>query len=277
LETSNKNIKRRSSKFREKLKRNYIDFRNISDQQIEDRLPTKGLYFQTFHSLPKSKEDHFKRILELYLKYFKFITYSQAVDKLSKGEIDGRYICISSDDGYKDFLQAARIFDSYDIKAMVFVNPGIIGESNIEVLTKHCNTKLGLELMKFLNWDDLEYLLSNGHEIGNHGMHHLNLTECDDHVLEVEIASSKELLESRLGRIKHYAWTFGLPNFITPQALKLIYSSGHESAAGVVRGFHCEAIKNIQTSHDYIKRDIFEADYSMKMIKYFLYKALNKS
>lgn len=261
---------------RESLKKKYIDFRNISEEKISESLPSKGLYFQTFHSIEDSERDHFRNILEFYSQYFKFISYSEAVQRLTANEIDARYICISADDGFRNFKVACEIFDEYDIKAIVFVNPGIIGETDREVIRQHCKVRLGKGLVDFLNWNELEDLLSDGHEVGNHGRIHLNLTKCDTAMLNEEIQSSKEILDSRLGKVTHYAWTYGKLNFINPEALNCIYSSGHTSAAGVVRGYHSEAIVDLRKDNNYIKRDVFEPTYSMSMISYFLYQAMSK-
>lgn len=272
----NKHFKNRSLILREKLKRKYIDFKRISEEEIKDQLPSKCIYFQTFHSLQSNKVDHFKKILEFYLRHFEFITYSQAVAKVQQNQIDGRYMCISADDGYKDFVNASQIFDSYGIRGMIFINPIIIGEKDLNVVKIHCKERLGLEPMEFLSWDELEEIAKRGHEIGNHGKRHLNLTELSDEDLVEEIHSSKEILDERFDGVIHYAWTYGRPSFITEKALNLIYSSGHKSAAGVIRGIYTEDKEDQESNEQCIKRDVFEPEYSLNMIKYFLFQAIKK-
>jgi peptidoglycan/xylan/chitin deacetylase (PgdA/CDA1 family) len=53
---------------------------------------------------------------------------------------------------------------------------------------------------RMMSFGELAELASDGHEIGSHSMTHCLMPECDDQALEYEVAESRRLLQTKLGR-----------------------------------------------------------------------------
>ena len=82
---------------------------------------------------------------------------------------------------------------------------------------------LGREL--FMTWDQVRQLAdsSTGLTIGSHGHSHRKLAGLDDDAQYHELASSKQILEARLGRpIKALAYPYGWPGSLYRREPKLL-------------------------------------------------------
>ncbi len=238
-----------------------------SKNLVEKRLPEKSVLFLYFHSFFPDTIDNFRSILSEVQRNYTFISYSDAVSKVSNGTIDQRYACISSDDGFKNFVQASKLFDEMDIKGMVFVNPSIIGETNFQKINKHCTEKLHSPPQEFMDWDDCHLILKNGHEIGNHTFSHVNLVDCSTEELDREIVESKSILEEKLGKIDHFAYPYGERKFINHNAANIVLKAGHKSIASAIRGQHT---KSIDLSKTMILREQIESFYPLEHACYFI-------
>jgi hypothetical protein len=103
------------------------------------------------------------------------------LDSLKKSELlDTR---ITFDDGEQSqYHNALPFLTEYGIKATFFVTPGLIGTAP-----------------KFLGWDALRALQSEGHAVQSHGWSHKFLTFCAEQELFHELRASKQSLEDNLG------------------------------------------------------------------------------
>lgn len=272
LDTYQDYLNHKPKSIRNRLRDFAINLSSPSNQKVEKNLPEKGIWFLTMHSLFSDKRNNFINTLKYINKQFEFISYGQAVTKLLENNIDGRYACLSVDDGFKNFLQIAEICDSFGFKAMVFVNPSMVGETNFDIIKKHCADRLGSPPTAFLDWNDIDKLLKQGHEIGNHGLKHLKLsTIADDHILQEEIFKSKYILDEKIGTVNHYAWAYGQQKFITDKAIELVFNAGHTSLASAVRGMHYKGLH--ESKQPIIKRELIECFYPIEHTKYFLNKS----
>ena len=61
-----------------------------------------------------------------------------------------------------------------------------------------------------LDWDELACLADAGWEIGSHSLTHVCLTHLDDDTLDIELLSSREAIENRLGQMcRSIAYPYG--------------------------------------------------------------------
>lgn len=236
-----------------------------NDEQIKQN----RVVFTCFHSFFTDNESNLRKQLEFLAKHFTFISYSEGVNRVATGNIDGNYMCFSSDDGYKSFYDICKIFDEFGIKALVFANPEVINETNYEVLTKFNQERLMHGPMEFLNWQEIDDLLSRGHEVGNHTFGHVNLGYCNTEELEKEIVTSYDILKKHIGPDLHFAWPFGSNHDISQEALNLIYEVGHISASAVDRHSHYEQL-DVKKEKSYLIREQIEPFYPVQHLKYFL-------
>lgn len=236
-----------------------------------ESLKQKRIVFTCFHSYFTDNEATLRAQLEFMGKHFKFISYSEGVRRLTTGEIDDNYICFSADDGYKNFLDACKVFDDYGIKALVFANPKVIGETNYETLKFYNDDRLSHGPMEFLSWQEVDDLLTRGHEVGNHTYGHRNVGNCSEEELQEQIVKSYEILQKHVGSDIHFAWPYGSPSDISQKALDLIYKTGHISAAAVDRHSHYTRLELVK-ERSYLIREQIEPFYPVNHVRYFLAK-----
>jgi len=198
-----------------------------------------------------------------------FISYSEAVDRILAGKIDRPYIALSFDDGFKTCLRAAEIMKSFQAKACFFLIGSMIGENNYEKTKAFCAQRLHLPPVEFMSWEDVEALVKEGHEVGCHTMTHPDLTKLSFEHLETEIRQSYELLNEKIGNIKHFAWPYGKFSRINRTAVGLVFQAGFESCASTHRGCHVTQTKKFDLC---IRRDHTVATWPIGHILYFLAK-----
>ncbi len=89
----------------------------------------------------------------------------------------------------------------------------------------------------FASWEELKSLDPNVLEIGNHSLSHPNLAQVDSESgLREEVFSSKEILESHLGRpVKHFCYPGGSYD---SRVISFVRDAGHESSATVRYGLN---------------------------------------
>jgi peptidoglycan/xylan/chitin deacetylase (PgdA/CDA1 family) len=91
---------------------------------------------------------------------------------------------VTFDDGEQSqYLHAFPLLAQYEIPAIFFVTPGLIGTG-----------------AKFLGWSRLRELRDAGHSIESHGWSHKFLSFCSHQELAYELKASKQELEDRLGK-----------------------------------------------------------------------------
>ncbi len=259
-----------SSNYRGSLKDIYLN--TIGPSKIRtEKLPKTSLLFIVFHSLFQDQKEHFKKLLLEIQNEYTFISYSEATERLHSGNIDKRYACISADDGFKNFMDASYLFDELGISGMVFINSHLIGETNYDLISKHCAERLLSPPIEFLTWNEIEDLRKRGHEIGNHGWKHKKLTQLSASEIEEEVCVGKEEIEHKIGPISHYAYTYGRAEFINKKAMDIIFKSGHETIGSAIRGQHLNKLDR----GTLIKRELIEPSYPLKHMRYFVEKHRN--
>jgi len=138
-------------------------------------------------------------------------------------EIDRPVVSISFDDFPKSVMEKALpALDKYGWKASFYVAAGL------ENITNH----LGLHF----NRDDLKQLQREGHEIGCHTYHHLNVTELSDRRKIEQIRSNAKAMKS-LGfdeKMRTFAYPFGEASLTCKKQLE----SSFDSMRGIMRGIH---------------------------------------
>lgn len=222
---------------REYFKYSYIWLNSLNSSYQELKPCVQFLYG---HHLFEDEEENFKRIVNDLQRHFVIISYTEAVNRIQQNSIDKNYLCFSFDDGIRNTLRIADYFSEMNISAMFFVNPGIVENAgNRSFTSAHCKEKLHLMDLDFMNWEDLEDLINKGHEIGNHSFSHLNLAEVKvPEIIDKEIIYSKDLLEEKIGRVKHFSWPYGRSIHINDLLIQKIKAAGHSSVASAIRGQH---------------------------------------
>lgn len=217
-------------------------------------LSRNRVQFIYLHHLFPEEEAGFRNLLRALRRHHHLISFSEAVERVKTGTIDKPYLCFSFDDGLRQCRRAGQILSEFGVSGCFFICPSYVGETDPRKLKEICETRFAMPAMELLSWDEVEQMLKDGHEIGSHTMHHPVLSRISAAQAEDEIAQSREVLQRRLGGIKHFAWPEGRFFHFTPAAAQCVYEAGYESCVSAERGCHISApsLPNFCVRRDYI-------------------------
>ncbi len=231
------------------------------------------IQFLYIHHVFKDEEEKFDKLLKVLSKHHEFISQTEAVDRLISGKVDRPYISWSSDDGFKNNMQAAKILDNYGAKACFYINPETIGLKDSSKISGFCKEKLKMPPIKFANWKEVEFLLKNGHEIGSHTMAHDNVGVMSTNQMEEDLWQSKQVLERYCGEIKHFAYPYGGHSHFNKLAFDTVFKVGYNSCATALRGCHITNGSTISKEKLCLRRDQVICAWKLKHILYFILNA----
>ena len=122
------------------------------------------------------------------------ISPTQLATYLTAGQpLPPKPIIISMDDGYKEvFTSAYPILIETELRPVLFIVPQYVGYG------------------AYMDWSQLEELVSAGFIIGSHGYDHSNLRQADEAELQHQVDDSRTVLAERLGvTIDAFCYPFG--------------------------------------------------------------------
>jgi len=201
------------------------------------------LRFPYYHHVFDDERSGFARQLAYMRRFGEFISFDDGVDLLATGQpIDGRYFCLSFDDGFKNCAANALpiLVEHGAIGTAFFVPTRFIGtdiETDRELLLGFFTDES--ILLEFMNWRDCQDLLDAGMVIGSHSHSHANLARQNESTVAEELRRSKIILEERLGRpCRHFGCPFGNPgrDFLVGRDPELARQAGYASFATTARG-----------------------------------------
>jgi peptidoglycan/xylan/chitin deacetylase (PgdA/CDA1 family) len=206
--------------------------------RFERVMTTDAIQFLYLHHIFDDEARLFEAMLKKLGERHVFISYSEAVQRVQKGDIDGSYIALSFDDGFKNCVRAGEIMEELGISGCFFLISSMIGEKRFEVTSEFCERQLNVPPIEFVDWSDVDALMKMGHEIGCHTVTHANLSELSRRGLQEEVGPALETLTRHCGPIPHFSWPYGTFGHFSTEAAKVVFESGFESCASAVRGCH---------------------------------------
>jgi peptidoglycan/xylan/chitin deacetylase (PgdA/CDA1 family) len=159
------------------------------------------------------------------------VSLPEATGALERGS-DERLACVTFDDAYHDNLEnAIPVLRELGIPATIFVATSITeGTERLYWYGRH-------EEPRVLSWDDLDSIAGQPlFTIGAHSRTHPALPELDDDAAWDEIAGSKAILESRLGRpVTLFAYPAGLYG---EREMRMVRDAGYAAAVTTEPGLN---------------------------------------
>ena len=108
--------------------------------------------------------------------------------------------------------------------------------SLVEKLVDASATTQTPEFARIMTFSEILELASEGHEIGSHSMTHCLMTECDDQTLIYELAESRSMLQTCLGRsVETFCYPNGNSNNRTARAVAV---AGYSRAVTTSWGYN---------------------------------------
>lgn len=139
------------------------------------------------------------------------------------GEADAGII-LTFDDGEQNiYRHAFPVLKKYDARAVVFLVGEYVGKKNC------WDVHIGGTRPSHLSWQEIEVMHSSGIEFGSHTMTHRNLTRLKPDDMMYEIAASKRLIESRLGKCRCISYPFNRAN---ERVIAAVRKAGYEYGFG---------------------------------------------
>lgn len=177
------------------------------------------------------------RLIEWLRTSYDVVSYSRAIDLVTKRAASRPTLAISLDDGLDTHIQAGDVLAAAGVSACFFVCPSIPG-AGPDTVGWFCRERLFIPPRRVATWPDIERLVGLGHEVGAHTMTHPDLASIQLSQAQSEIADARDELGRRIGPTAHFAWPYGRPAHITHELLAFARETGFESCASTLPGSH---------------------------------------
>lgn len=230
------------------------------------------VHFVYLHHVFPEEVDTLRTFIRGLKSNHQIIDYADAVSRVTTDRIDGRYVCFSFDDGFESCITAASVLEEEGIRAVFFVCPGLVGMES-KALKAIFPRTLGSE-RRAMSWDDIEALVTRGHEIGSHTMTHPILANLSEDHLLWQLGQSRAELERRFGVVQHFAWPRGQFHHFSPTAARMVKEIGYTSCASAARGAHTSAAT---PSSLCIRRENIDLSWPLRHVRYFLARSARTS
>lgn len=192
-----------------------------------------GVSVLLYHRLSKQKTytnlDKFSidsKNFYYHMDYLKQMGY-KTVNVENLEECEGKCVCITFDDGYKDNMYAYPVLKKYGYTATFFVVTDWIEKGR---------SPCGLKMM---SWEDIKFLKKSGFEIGSHSLSHKKLPLLSIEDKKKELSNSKKIIEEK---IKSPVFSFSYP-----------YGAWDDESKKTVKEYYKKALVIKQKT--YIKND----------------------
>ena len=218
------------------------------------------------HHIFKDEIAPFRALINHFSKQYTFISYSEAIHRIQEDRIDGQYMAFSSDDGFKNNLDAANVLEEFGASACFFLNTQTIGMIDKVQIKSFCQQQLHFPPVEFLTWKEVNELQRRGHEIGSHTSGHFNVKEMAIDDFRSDLEWTKAEIEKETGPIEHFAFPYGRWVNFSSEALAATTSAGFKSCATAERGCH---LPGTHVQNPMIFRDHILAQWPSRHMDYF--------
>lgn len=179
--------------------------------------------------------EKFEKFCEFFAEHFQVVPLSQQVTANDAGAGMGGTLSITFDDGYNNnFYVAAPILRKLNLPATFFVTTGFIGTTFVPPWDRHLSPP-----PRWMDWDQVRSLASQGFEIGNHTHSHVDLGSADAETARVELLTSQDKLAQELGRpARLFAYPFGGRENMSEHSRELVREAGFICCASCYGGLN---------------------------------------
>jgi len=227
--------------------------------------------FPYYHHVFDDEQTGFARQLKYLRQFGDFISLDDALHLIgSDTPIEGRYFCITFDDGFKNCAtHAMPILLDHKAPGAFYLATDYIGtdiEQDRDRLLDFFDHRL--LLLEFLNWQDCRDMAAAGMTIGSHTVYHSRLASLETEAVTTALMDSKAAIEENMGlRCEHFCAPFGIPgrDFNIQRDPGLAHQAGYKSMSTTERGR-----MGLGDDPYRIRRDHVLANWSTHQLRYFL-------
>ena len=212
-----------------------ISFRNMRNRN-RLYMGEHGIRSITFHDIPESRLNDFKRIIDWCRNNYRIARPSDA-ERMLDGKLTHRAtedsILITFDDGHADNHRTAEWLHKIGIEATFFIVPSFVDRSNKQYLNYHHSRGIFAHSLQStetstesqgLSRTQISEMLAMGHHIAAHNYAHRDLGQLSTmEDLDYEILNSIKSVESFTGRpCKDFAIGFGQPDNLSDSTIEYL-------------------------------------------------------
>lgn len=227
--------------------------------------------FPYYHHVFDDQRVGFQEQLRYMRSMGEIISMDDAVSVLAGDRpLDGRYFCISFDDGYKSCVtNALPILAEHQAPATFFVATAYLGAAEGE-RSPDLMGRIGAydrSLTEFMTWDDCRQLVSAGMQVGSHSVTHRQLISLSTAEVEHELRESKASIERELSvPCHHFACPKGQPDvhFVAGRDPAVAQRLGYRSFCTTRRGTVHQVPNALLLSRDHLI-----ASWPVRQLRYF--------
>jgi peptidoglycan/xylan/chitin deacetylase (PgdA/CDA1 family) len=174
------------------------------------------LRFPLYHHVFDDERAGFERQLRVLRQFGEFVSLDDAVEILeSNAHIDGRFFCLTFDDGFKSCLTGALpVLNDVGAPATFYVVTSLIGNTlppDDPIARNVFDFKGEHTSLDFLSWEDCLTLVNAGMTIGSHTQSHPRLATLTEADVIDEMKLSKAEIENHIGQpCLHFCAPYGL-------------------------------------------------------------------
>ncbi len=236
------------------------------------QIPKNGSWirFPYYHHVFDDERGSFKKQLQFLRNCGDFISLDDAVAIAENdAKVDGRYFCITFDDGLKNCVtNALPILLEHNAPAAFFVVTRFIGTSpeKDRELTQSFFDDHEVTV-EFMTWDDCRTLSRAGMTVGSHTVSHRVLSSLSPEEVERELRESKVRIEAELGiECRHFCAPVGTPDrdFIVNRDPQIASRLGYKSFLTTQRGSASRPLRP-----HFIERDHVLPSWDAYQLRYF--------
>lgn len=226
--------------------------------------------FPYYHHVYQDERAGFDRHLRFMRNLGEFVSIDQAVSLLDGDlSLDGRYFCITFDDGFRSCLDGAvPLLVDHRAPAAFFVPTAFIGktvERDAGLLRSfYPDRRL---LVEFLTWAECRQMAAAGMTIGSHTVSHACLSALSTEEVQWELRESRATIERELGMpCEHFACPFGRAgmHFLPERDPAAAAREGYRSFLTAERGSSRRTSASL-----YVERDHLLAGWGTHNLRYF--------
>jgi peptidoglycan/xylan/chitin deacetylase (PgdA/CDA1 family) len=223
------------------------------------------------HSAAATDAANFRKILRTLNNWYDLVSLPDAVALARSGDVSGRYLCLSFDDGFRDNYEVvAPILGEFGVAGCFFVTSNLVGGDETtkrRILVDRIHTSPD---RLTLTWDMVRGLHREGSTIGCHTVDHVNLAEGPRNEAIAQVRQSRQHVEREIGApCDYFAWPYGLEQHCPDEVLGAVASEFREVFSAM------RSRDVVSYGGRVLNRDHFEPAWPVSHIRYFASRPVN--
>lgn len=230
--------------------------------------PENAIRFPFYHHVFDDERRGFEEQLRTFKDWGTCISLAEAIAMLRDGRVEGRYFCLTFDDGYANlYHNAAPILERLEVPATFLLTTDAIsvGIDRPEHPMFRWQDYFP-RLVEFLDWEMCRDLAGRGFEFGSHSSSHAHLPRCTPEELHREIVGSRRRVEEEVGRpCRYFSCPWGTASHYNAETVRFVRDAGYECFLTARRGPNGPGDSPFE-----IRRDHIEPLWPVRHVRYFM-------